>query len=143
MNEEEKSIRKEESASNKNVSSNSPQFTVNLFKDEIHVESFSTKSSQALVFFGREKSLGVRVVLKQYVGSKKKSIMAEIKVFTLLESLRQQTPGTELVKVINPGRELPGLPLMLGYKVNKKCSEILMTHGGSNIEQWMEHTKIL
>jgi len=119
-----------------------PRWKVNLFNNEIVVESYSSKSSQALVFFGREKSLGIRVVLKQYIGTKKKSIMAEIKVFTLLESLRQQNPGTELVAVINPGRELPGLPVMLGYKVSKNYSEILMTHGGSNIEQWMEHTKM-
>jgi len=48
------------------------------------------------VFFGRERNLGVRVVLKQYLNSKKKASMAEIKIFTRLEQLRQQRAGTEL-----------------------------------------------
>jgi len=39
--------------------------TVQLFKEEIIVESCSAKSSQAVVFFGREATLKIRVVLKQ------------------------------------------------------------------------------
>lgn len=31
-----------------------------------------------------------------------------------------------------------GLPLMLGYKISKDYSEILMTHGGDNMETWMK-----
>lgn len=37
-----------------------------LFNSNIIVERSSSKSSQAVVFFGRETNLGIRVVLKQY-----------------------------------------------------------------------------
>ena len=67
-----------------------------LFNHAIIVEKSSGQSSQAHVFFGRESTLGIRVVLKQYIGIKKKSILAEIKVFTLIEALRQeQTNSTD------------------------------------------------
>ena len=69
---------------------------VQLFKEEIIVESSSGKSSQAIVFFGREKNLNIRVVLKQYIGPKKKSIMTEIKIFTKLENIKKENCGDDL-----------------------------------------------
>lgn len=109
---------------------------VQLFNSRIDVESYSAKSSQAVVFFGREKTLGIRVVCKQYTQHKKHSILSEIKVFTLLESLRQQCNGKEMVNLLNKNKELAGFPLMIGYKIRQDCSEILMTHGGSTLAQW-------
>ena len=47
------------------------QKSVQLFKDDIIVESDSGQSGQAHVFFGREASLGIRVVLKQFMGADK------------------------------------------------------------------------
>jgi serine/threonine protein kinase len=108
---------------------------VQLFTNDIVVEGGTGKSSQAYVFFGREKSLKIRVVLKQYKGSDRKSILSEIKIFTLLESLKKEESGSELLQVINKG-VLVGLPHMLGYKVGKDFSEILMTHGGNSLEKW-------
>lgn len=106
-----------------------------LFKNDIIVEGGSGQSSQAYVFFGREKSLKIRVVLKQYKGQNKKSILSEIKIFTLLENLKKEMSGSEIVSVINKGN-LVGLPHMLGYKVSKSYSEIMMTHGGNCLEKW-------
>lgn len=53
------------------------------------MESSSGKSSQAVIFFGREKNLKIRVVVKQYSGGKKNAVMTEIKIFTLLENLKR------------------------------------------------------
>lgn len=89
------------------------------------------------MFFGREKTLGIRVVLKQYVGLQRKAIMSEIKIFTLLESLRKNAAGSELVNALNKNKMLTGLPLMLGYRIGKEQSEIMMTHGGCTISQWV------
>jgi len=115
---------------------------VHLFKNDFIVESSSGQSSQAIVFFGRDATLLIRVVLKQYIGTKKKSIMSEIKIFTLLENVRQEQTGSDLANVINQSSiSLQGLPLMLGYKVSKHYSEIMMTHGGNCLEQWMVHIK--
>ena len=38
------------------------------FKDVVEVEKIISDSTQATVFLGREKTLGIRVVLKQYQG---------------------------------------------------------------------------
>jgi serine/threonine protein kinase len=94
------------------------------------VESGSGQSSQAYVFFGRESSLRIRVVLKQYKGVNKKAIIREMKIFTLLENLKKELSGNDLGCVINNGN-LVGFPHLLGYKVGKIYSEIMMTHGGN------------
>jgi serine/threonine protein kinase len=41
-----------------------------------------------------------------------------------------------MVNALNRNHELEGLPRMLGYKVTKDCSEILMTYGGNTLVQW-------
>ena len=84
--------------------------SVKLFKKNIIVEKSSGNSSQAHIFFGREPILGIRVVVKQYIGIKKNSILAEIKTFTLLEQLRQEQAGSELKKQVGQGSELQALP---------------------------------
>lgn len=71
-----------------------------MFKHNMIVESYSNKTAQALVFFGREKTLGVRVVLKQFAGSRRKASVTELKIFTQLEGLRQQQTGNELSLVL-------------------------------------------
>ena len=44
------------------------------------------------------------------------------------------------MEVINRGT-LIGLPHMLGYKVAKKYSEIMMTHGGNSLDKWFPNLK--
>ena len=58
-----------------------------LFTNDVIVEGGSGKSMQAYVFFGREKNLKIRVVVKQYKGANKKAILSEIKIFTLLHEV--------------------------------------------------------
>jgi serine/threonine protein kinase len=53
---------------------------------EVNVEKSSADSAQSIVFFGRESSMKIRVVLKQYSGKSFKSIFKEIKIFTMLEA---------------------------------------------------------
>ena len=101
------------------------------------VESGSGESTQAYVFFGRESSLKIRVVLKQYKGTNKKAILREIKIFTLLENRKKELSGNDLVSVINNGN-LVGFPHLLGYKVGKTYSEIMMTHGGNPVSKWAQ-----
>jgi hypothetical protein len=72
------------------------------------------------------------VVLKQYMGSNKKAIIREMKIFTLLENLKKELSGNDLVSVIDNGN-LVGFPHLLGYKVSKNYSEIMMTHGGNPV----------
>jgi len=71
---------------------------VQLFKKLIKVKSSCGESSQAHVFFGRESTLGIRVVLKQYNGTKKRAILKEVKVFTLLEVRRQKNINSDQLK---------------------------------------------
>ena len=77
------------------------------------------------------------MVLKQYKGINKKAILREIKIFTLLENLKKELSGNDLVSVIKNGN-LVGFPHLLGYKEGKKYSEIMMTHGGNCLTTWME-----
>ena len=58
------------------------------FADKIIVERISSSSAQAAVFFGREASMGFKVVLKQYSGRTFHEIIREIKLFTHLEKER-------------------------------------------------------
>lgn len=62
---------------------------VKLFDSLVQVASFTTKSSQATVFFCNEKNLGIPVVLKQYASrEKKRATLIEIKILSLLENIR-------------------------------------------------------
>ena len=63
-------------------------YQVKFFKDEITVERQTSVSTQATIFFGRDNNTGLKVVLKQYRKSMLKGIFRELKIFTMLESLR-------------------------------------------------------
>lgn len=115
-------------------------FSLFLFGNDVIVEGGSGKSSQAYVFFGREKKLNIRVVIKQYKGNSRKAIICEIKIFTLLANLKKDQGGRELVGLITNGM-LDGLPHMLAYKVNKEYSEIMLTHGGVSVDMWLQSLK--
>ena len=57
---------------------------VKLHKSKVCVDSRSTSSAQAIVFFGREADIGIRVVIKQYKLNLS-GMYREIKIFTELE----------------------------------------------------------
>ena len=58
-----------------------------LFSKEVVTESSSGDSSQARVYFGREATLGIRVVVKQYTHLALNSFMQEVKIFAKLDDL--------------------------------------------------------
>ena len=66
------------------------------FRDEIDVEKVTDESAQAKVFFGRDSTMGVRVVLKQYKGSSFKGIFRELKIFTYIEQTKKMERGFNL-----------------------------------------------
>ena len=105
------------------------------------MEHDSGLSSQAHVYFGREASLGIRVVLKQFIGQDKHAFLSEIKIFSLIEKKRSELTGGELMHIINLSKNLESLPVMLGYKTSKSYSEVLMTHGGNSLDRWQKHIK--
>ena len=57
---------------------------VHFYKRNVVVDSHSTSSAQATVFFGREADIGIRVVVKQYKVNLS-GMYREIKIFTELE----------------------------------------------------------
>ena len=59
------------------------------FSEELKVESVHVDSAQAAIFFGRETSMGVSVVLKQYKGSAFDGIFRELKMFTYMENYKK------------------------------------------------------
>lgn len=113
------------------------------FIDEVLVEKSSADSAQSVVFFGREALMMIRVVLKQYAGQSFRSIFREIKIFTLLETLKKNNLNVEqnVQEIVQQGIKHDGLPELLGYKIKHKVGEILMTHGGECLETWMERLK--
>lgn len=54
-----------------------------------------------------------------------------------MEKLKKNKSGSELIKVLEQVNSIAGMPLLLGYKVNKQIAEIMMTHNGNCIEQWI------
>jgi serine/threonine protein kinase len=109
-----------------------------LFGSDIDVEHISSYSSQSIVFFGRETSLGIRVVLKQFSKMERKAMLSEVKIFTRLDNLRNQMADNKLQNHLTAqSSDLRHLPVMLGYKSNKTVSEILMTHGGNELTPWI------
>ena len=58
------------------------------FKNRIKVERTAGDSAQAVIFYGRDVKMDMRVVLKQYTGVNFNDIVREIKVFTELEKVR-------------------------------------------------------
>ena len=80
--------------------------------------------------------MGIRVVLKQYKRSAFKGIFRELKIFTYLENVKNLNQGAELTEVLQEGSQHDGLPCLLGYKIGENFGEILMTNGGSSLENW-------
>jgi hypothetical protein len=54
-----------------------------------------------------------------------------------LEKQKQTQAGSDFTKVLDQVNCITGVPLMLGYKVNKQVGEIMMTHNGNCIDKWM------
>ena len=54
-----------------------------------------------------------------------------------MEKQKKTQAGSELTKVLDQVNCITGVPLMLGYKVNKQVGEIMMTHNGNCIDKWM------
>lgn len=105
------------------------------------VESSSGKTSQGIIFFGREKTLNIRVVVKQFSGVQRKQIAQEIKVLSEIEKLRRANTGSMILEVKDREDTIRGFPHVLSYKVTKAVSEIMMTHEGSSTDAWMYHIK--
>ena len=69
---------------------------VQLLKDKIIVDSSSSQSMQAKVFFGREPNLGIKVVLKQYTNDLR-GMFREIRIFTELERMNKRKFEQDIV----------------------------------------------
>jgi len=109
-----------------------------LFESRIEVDAQRIISGQAVVFFGREKTLGIRVVLKQYKAIESSSFLSEIKIFSHLEKIRNERAGNQLANMLARNYDIETMPLMLGYKYSKDVGEILMTHGGNDLKTWLK-----
>ena len=69
------------------------------FKKEIKIEHTNSESAQAVVFFGRETDMGVRVVLKQYKGEAFDGIFRELKMFTYMENRKNSQLDQDIAEV--------------------------------------------
>ena len=72
---------------------------VQLLKDKIIVDSSSSQSMQAKVFFGREPNLGIKVVLKQYTNDLR-GMFREIRIFTELERMNKRKFEQDIVSQV-------------------------------------------
>lgn len=77
------------------------------------------------------------MVLKQFMGCKQGAIRSEIKILSRLEALRSELANNSLSEALS-NMEIVGLPIMLGFRFTKECTEILLAHAGSNMMDWME-----
>ena len=112
---------------------------VELLQNKIEVTSSSIESKQARIFFGRETSLGIKVVVKQYKNDLR-GLFREIKIFTELERNKSNRASEHPKRSDEESSKLPdtNLPQMLGYAIDKKNSvgEILMIDSGSSLDEW-------
>ena len=70
------------------------------------------------MYFGREATLHIRVVLKQYLRKSFKNMLREIKIFSLLEQFKKtKNDQSTLLKVVQTSKINDGLPELLGYKI--------------------------
>ena len=69
-------------------SNDEPANGILFYSNEVDVERQSSVSSQSVVYFGRETTLKIRVVLKQYMRKSFKNMLREIKIFSLLEKYK-------------------------------------------------------
>ena len=68
--------------------SEDPNHEILFYHEEVDVEKSSADSAQSVVYFGRETTLQIRVVLKQYMRKSFKNMLREIKIFSLLEKYK-------------------------------------------------------
>ena len=61
-----------------------------MFKNSVVVESYSTLSAQATVFFGWEREIGVPVAVKQYSKSELPGLNRELVIYTHIENWRKE-----------------------------------------------------
>ena len=90
------------------------------FKERIEVDKVLTGSAQAVIFFGTEVNMRMRVVLKQYRGETFEEILREIRLFTLLEKKKLQIDipqWNDMSEILICDKQLDGLPELLGYKI--------------------------
>ena len=88
------------------------------YKDEVNVEKSSADSAQSVVYFGHESTVGVRVVVKQYLRNSFKNMMREIKIFSLLEQFKMNKhEDNSLLRIVQTSKINDGLPELLGYKI--------------------------
>ena len=118
------------------------------FREKVLVEKFIDNSSRAVVFFGRETNLGIKVVVKQYSGQFLDELIRELRLFTYIENFRFKThlnkrksQAPDLAQIFVRGSQHDGLPKILGYRIKEDQGEILMTSGGTSIENWMAKIK--
>lgn len=78
-----------------------PGHEILFYPEEVEVEKSSADSAQSVVYFGRESTLQIRVVLKQYMRRSFKNMLREIKIFSLLEQYKKnQNDQSSLFKVV-------------------------------------------
>ena len=106
------------------------------FKNDILVDCESDDYANAIVFFGKEKNLNIRVVIKQFSGVNESAFVNQIKLFSRLENELEKQNRHNIVKVLRQGTQA-GLPHIMAYKQTKDCSELMMSLGGQTLEHWI------
>ncbi len=83
--------------------------TVLFYTKELEIDKSSADSAQSVVYFGRETTLHIRVVLKQYMRRSFKNMLREIKIFSLLENYKKtQNDQSSLLKVVQTSQRSLG-----------------------------------
>ena len=118
------------------------------FKDCVKVDSISCESSQASVHFGREKYLGIKVVVKQYKEEAVSGLLREVNIYSKIEALRNEKlkqnssrKETNQIKISDVAKQCTmhdGFPRLLAFKVTEDFGEILMVNEGKNLNYWAE-----
>lgn len=107
-----------------------------LFVNNVIVESNSGDYIKSFAFFGRERNLNVRVIIKQYTGNHNDGIIKEIQLYSLLEVMIEKQTRQDVNKILQQGC-LSGLPHMLAYKTSQNSAEMMMTYGGCSLDEWL------
>ena len=118
-------------------SSTKPEF----YADQIKVDCIANKSSQAVIFLGREVVTDVKVVVKQYKAKHQKGIYRELKIFTFIERMRRcefKGQPTIVNIMIDQDNRYDGLPDILGYVAKDDQGEIMMSDAGKSLSYWQE-----
>ena len=89
-----------------------------LYGKEVEITETLARSSQAVVYKGREVSTGVKVIIKSYKQNHMKGIFRELKILTHIENMRKVECGEQTVRdvILRRNNFHDGLPCVLGYK---------------------------